>query len=570
MKEILLCALNSKFIHSSLAAHSIKAAYDYYSKTLPNSEQDSLPKLSVCEFTINDSHQSVLYHITSKQPDAVCFSVYLWNVRFISALCRDIKACFPDCIIVLGGPEVSFGVDNAFFSEDMYDYVIEGEGEKSFFALFAQLNNTSLAASAEDFRIRQNGKVVKAQTAAVLDSLPFVYNKENINLFKNRIVYYESSRGCPFSCAYCLSSAEHGVRFLSLERVFEDLKFFIENDIPLVKFVDRTFNCNKKRSYEILKFIIENSKNTCFHFEVAADLFDTETLTLLKSAPRGRVQFEIGIQSTNEKALKASCRAIDNTKVFENIKALTSMHNINIHADLIAGLPYEGYADFAETFNETYEYCTDTDSYIHQLQIGFLKLLHGAPMNNMIEEHGYAFSKNPPYQVLCNSYLSCEELNLLLGFEDVFERYYNSGRFHNTLCYIAENCAFTSHFAFYTALAEFYRSRGLLFAGVSSRKMYDVFVEFLETIYSQDDMIKIKELLLYDYFASDSSDLPPESLRCLWKSERHYKKEAYAVLESAGKISDKENTVRFIGEKAFIFNYSAKNPVTDRFDESIK
>ena len=189
MKEILLCALNSKFIHSSLAAHSIKAAYDYYTKTLPNSEQDSLPKLSVCEFTINDSHQSVLYHITSKQPDAVCFSVYLWNVRFISALCRDIKACFPDCTIVLGGPEVSFGVDNAFFSEDMYDYVIEGEGEKSFFALFSKLNNTSLAASAEDFRINQNGKVIKAQTAAVLDSLPFVYNKENINLFKIRISF---------------------------------------------------------------------------------------------------------------------------------------------------------------------------------------------------------------------------------------------------------------------------------------------------------------------------------------------------------------------------------------------
>ena len=567
MRKILLCALNSKFIHSSLAVHSIKTAYDFYCQSILHCESNAMPELSACEFTINDSHPSVLYKITAEHPDIVAFSVYLWNASFISALCKDIKACFPQCKIILGGPEVSYGVDSTLFSEDMYDFVIAGEGEKAFFALAYLLSGKPHGELPEEFRIQVYEKVVKATTAAVLDDLPFVYNVNNLPLFKNRIVYYESSRGCPFSCAYCLSSAEHGVRFLSLERVFEDLKFFIENDVPLVKFVDRTFNCNKKRSYDILKFIIENSKNTCFHFEVAADLFDAETLSLLKAAPRGRIQFEIGIQTTNDKALKASCRAIDNTKVFKNIKELTSMKNINIHADLIAGLPYEGYADFANTFNETYEYCTDKDSYIHQLQIGFLKLLHGAPLNGMLDSHGYVFSSNPPYQVLRNSYLSAGELNLLLGFEDVFERYYNSSRFHVTLSYIAENNHFASHFDFFAALAEYYRSHELLFAGVSSRRMYDVLVDFLALHYTSDEMCHIKELLLYDYFASDSSDLPPESLRSVWKSERYYKNEAYALLEALGKAAGKENTVRFVSKKAYIFDYSERNPVTTRFDE---
>ena len=562
MKNILLCALNSKYIHSSLAVHSIKAAYDFYCRKVGENFGD----VSVCEFTINDNYSSVLYHITSKNPDAVCFSVYLWNVNFISALCKDIKACLPDCTIVLGGPEVSFGVDNSFFSEDLYDYVISGEGEKAFFSLFANLCTQKAVSLPDEFRLSAEGKTIRATTAVSLDELPFVYNEENIALFKNRIIYYESSRGCPFSCAYCLSSAEHGVRFLSLNRVCEDLKFFIDCNIPLVKFVDRTFNCNKKRSYEILKYIIENGRNTCFHFEVAADLFDEDTLQLLKTAPRGRIQFEIGIQSTNKKALNASCRTIDTNKVLENIKKLISLENINIHADLIVGLPYEGYDAFTETFNEVYTYCTDNKHYIHQLQVGFLKLLRGAPLNKMSASHGYVFSENPPYQVLKNSYLSADELNMLVAFEDVFERYYNSGRFHSTLCYIAAGKVFSSPFAFYTALSEYYRSHHLLFGGLSSRKMYDVLVDFLVDFYSPDEMDKIKQLLLFDYFASDSSDLPPESLHSVWKPERHYKESATAILTSLGKKNSRESTVRFVGNTSYVFDYSMKNPVTDRFD----
>ena len=565
MKEILLCALNSKFIHSSLAVHSIKSAYDFYCRTTG----ENYGNVSVCEFTINDSMQSVLYSITSRKPDVVCFSVYLWNINQISSLCKDIKACFPKCKIVLGGPEVSFGIDEDFFKYDVYDYVIAGEGEKAFFALAALLNGKNPTELPADFQIFISEKTIKATTPANLDELPFVYNDENIAFFNNRIVYYESSRGCPFSCTYCLSSAEHGVRNLSLERVFSDLQFFINKNVPLVKFVDRTFNCNKKRSYEILKYIIEASGTTCFHFEVAADLFDETTLELLKTAPLGRIQFEIGIQSTNDKALKASCRTIDTKKVLENIKALISMENINIHADLIVGLPYESYSEFAETFNEVYALCTNEKYYIHQLQIGFLKLLRGAPLNNIIDEHSYVFSANPPYQVLKNTYISTEEINLLLGFEDVFERYYNSGRFRTTLSFIANSDKFSSFFAFYTSLAEYYRSHGLLFSSISSRRSYDILIDFLKGFFTEDEMQKIKELLLYDYFASDSSDLPPETLRSVWKSERHYKNEAYAVLEAAGKLLSKQNTVRFIEERAYIFDYSEKNPVTGRFNETI-
>ncbi len=565
MKEILLCALNSKFIHSSLAVHSIKSAYEFYCRTTGK----NYGNVSVCEFTINDSMQSVLYSITSRKPDVVCFSVYLWNINQISSLCKDIKACFPKCKIVLGGPEVSFGIDENFFKDDVYDYVIAGEGEKAFFALTALLNSKNPLELPATFQISVSEKTIKAVTPAILDELPFVYNDENIALFNNRIVYYESSRGCPFSCAYCLSSAEHGVRNLSLERVFSDLQFFIDKNVPLVKFVDRTFNCNKRRSYEILKYIIEASGKTCFHFEVAADLFDEATLALLKTAPRGRIQFEIGIQSTNDKALKASCRTIDTKKVLDNIKTLVSMENINIHADLIVGLPYESYSEFAETFNEVYELCTNKKHYIHQLQIGFLKLLRGAPLNKMTKEHRYVFSSNPPYQVLHNTYISTEDINLLLGFEDVFERYYNSGRFRSTLSFIADSGKFTSFFAFYASLAEYYRSSGLLFSSISSRRIYDILADFLKDFFEEGEMHKIKELMLYDYFASDSSDLPPETLRSVWKSERYYKNEAYAVLKSAGKLLSKKNTVRFIGEQAYIFDYSEKNPVTCRFDETI-
>lgn len=564
MKEILLCALNSKFIHSSLAVHSIKSAYEFYCRTTG----ENYGNVSLCEFTINDSLQSILYAITSRKPDAVCFSVYLWNVNQISALCKDIKACFPECKIVLGGPEVSFGIDENFFKHDVYDYVISGEGEKAFFALTALLNGKNPLELPATFQISVNEKTLQATTPAILDELPFVYTDENIALFNNRIVYYESSRGCPFSCAYCLSSAEQGVRNLSLERVFSDLQFFIDRNVPLVKFVDRTFNCNKKRSFQILKYIIENGNNTCFHFEVAADLFDEATLELLKTATRGRIQFEIGIQSTNDKALKASCRTIDTNKVLENIKTLISMENINIHADLIVGLPYESYSEFADTFNEVYALCTNDKHYIHQLQIGFLKLLRGAPLNNMIDSHRYVFSSNPPYQVLHNTYISTEDINLLLGFEDVFERYYNSGRFRSTLSFIAGSDKFASFFAFYASLAEYYRSFGLLFSSISSRRIYDILAEFLKGFFTEDEMHKIKELLLYDYFASDSSDLPPDSLRCVWKSERYYKNKAYAVLEAAGKLLSKKNTVRFIGEKSYIFDYSEKNPVTGRFDET--
>lgn len=578
MSKVLLCALNSKFIHSCLAIHSIKATYNYYvqqAKYYSTNINFSFPDIEVFEFTINDSYQSVLYKITSENPDVICFSVYLWNVEFISKLCKDLKSLFPDKTIILGGPEVSYGLSNSLIEYNHYDYVIIGEGEKAFFSLINTIFNSGLKSSlfkADNFNLPNididiSDKCVKALSPCILDELPFVYNDDNINLFNNRIIYYESSRGCPFNCAYCLSSAEHGVRFLSLERIYNDLSYFINKNIPLVKFVDRTFNANKKRSYEILKFIIENGKNTCFHFEVAADLFDDITLDLLKTAPKGRIQFEIGIQSTNESTLKESCRSIDTKKVLDNISKLISMENINIHADLITGLPYEDYDTFANTFNETYKYCIDEKHYIHQLQIGFLKLLKGAPLNNMLNKHGYVFSSNPPYGVLCNSYLSPDEINKLIAFEDVFERYYNSNRFHSTLSNISKSKKFSSDFDFFTQLAEYYFDKKLLFTGISSRRMYDILREFLCKYYNTSEMESIDELLLYDYFASDSSDLPPDSLRHIWKSERYYKDFAYKILDGNNLSPSKRNTVRLINSKPYIFDYSSKNVVTDRFDE---
>ena len=341
-KKVLLCALNSKFIHSCLAVHSLKkfAVSRGYNKE----------KISIKEFTINDNIDFILHGIFSENPETIAFSVYIWNVEYVSRLCRIIKKISPETEIILGGPEVSYIEKHPFFDEKDFDFILKGEGEKSFYELIS------------------SGKITNEKILN-LDELPFPYDEENICLFENRIVYYESSRGCPFSCAYCLSSAEKGVRFLSMERVKSDLEFFSSHNVKQVKFVDRTFNADKKRAYEIWQFIIANFSdgNMNFHFEIAADLLDENLISLLGTAPDGLIQLEIGIQSTKDETLVLSCRKTDTQKVLSNTKKLVEQGNINIHTDLIAGLPGETPEDFKQSFNDVYKLKS------HQLQLGFLK-----------------------------------------------------------------------------------------------------------------------------------------------------------------------------------------------------
>lgn len=522
-KKVLLCAVNSKFIHSNPAVYGLKA---YYEKYAPETVRQEL-EVTVREYTINDVFGNIVYDIVSHKPDMLAFSVYIWNVETVKKLLSDLRLILSGCVFVLGGPEVSFGVDHCGILPGLFDCIIEGEGELCFKELLCDF--------AED---KAPERLLRASRQLTLEELPFTYNEENIGLFKNRILYYETSRGCPFSCAYCLSGGDCSpVRFLPIERVFCEIDFFVRYEIPLVKLVDRTFNCNRQRTKEILGKIasLPSECKTCFHFEVGADLFDGEMIRLLSGLPAGRVQLEAGIQSTNPKTLESSVRRTDNRRVFENIIEIVGAGNINVHTDLIAGLPYEDMSSFRNSFNEVYSLRA------HQLQLGFLKRLQGSPLCSMQEEHGMVFSQNPPYEIICNNYISFAELLELKRVEAALERYHNSGYYRESLLFL-ESC-FDTPYGMYLALADFLEESGGLFCSVSKRRAFDLFFDFgcravlrrearlweeaacglrCDAALQKNGIATFARMLLLDYFSSDKSELPSgKACFCMEAFEEH-------------------------------------------------
>lgn len=533
--KILLCALNSKFIHSCLAVHSLKkfAVKNGYDKE----------KILIKEFTINDTPDFILGGIFSENPDVIAFSVYIWNAEFISKLCRTIKKISPEIKIILGGPEVSYIEKHPLFDEKDYDFILKGEGEKSFFNLIT------------------TGKVTDEKVVD-LNELPFPYDEENISLFENRIVYYETSRGCPFSCAYCLSSAEKGVRFVNIERVKSELGFFASHNVRQVKFVDRTFNADKKRAYEIWKYIIENfaDKNMNFHFEIAADLMDDNIMKLLETAPSGLIQLEIGIQSTNDETLTLSCRKTDTAKVLSNTQKLVGFGNINIHTDLIAGLPGEGLEDFKKSFNDVY------GLYSHQLQLGFLKLLHGTEMQNIAKNYDFTFSSYPPYEILRNKDLSHKDILFLKKLEDVFEKVYNSQRFILSIKELEKH--FENPFEMFTKISEFFEEKKLSFVSVSTKEIYNL----LHTFYKEKICKETKafdEILLSDFYFSEKSELVPTELRYLLPDVKIMTEKSSLILRSLGLQKQRGLIVRFVGDRTFIVDYSDRSKINSRFSYKV-
>lgn len=533
--KILLCALNSKFIHSCLAVHSLKkfAVTNGYDKE----------KISIKEFTINDTLDFILNGIFSENPDAVAFSVYIWNVDFVSKLCRILKTVSPDIRIILGGPEVSYTEKHPLFDEKTFDFILKGEGEKSFFNLIT------------------TGEVTDEKIID-LNELPFTYDEENISLFENRIVYYETSRGCPFSCAYCLSSAEKGVRFLTLDRVKNELDFFANHNVRQVKFVDRTFNADKKRAYEIWKYIIESfsDKNMNFHFEIAADLLDENILNLLETAPTGLIQLEIGIQSTNNETLTLSCRKTDTEKVLSNTQKLVSFNNINIHTDLIAGLPGESIEDFKKSFNDVYALNS------HQLQLGFLKLLHGTEMENISKRFDFSFSPYPPYEIFENKNLSHKDILFLKKFEDVFEKVYNSQRFILSIKELEKY--FENPFEMFTEISGFFEEKFLSFVSVSTKEIYNLLHNFYKEKIC-DDTKTFDEILLCDFYFSEKSELVPTELRYLLPDVKVMSEKSSLILRSLGLQKQRGLVVRFVGKNTYIVDYSDRNKINSRFSYKI-
>ncbi len=537
MKKINFVSVNSKFIHSSLATAEIERMYGVYSERYGV----RLPELTVTETTVNDSFDSIAYSVLNGA-DVFAFSVYIWNVSLVEKLCRYIRLAQPESIIILGGPEVSYGTP----LESCCDYIISGEGERAFFALICELNGISVA---EEWNYASDGKI-RCADAAGLTEYEFPYSDENIGKYDGRIIYYESSRGCPFSCAYCLSSVCGKVRELPAGRVFSELDFFIKHKVPQVKLVDRTFNCNRKRAREIWKHIIDAENcETNFHFEIGADLLTEEDLTLLSDCPKGRIQLEAGIQSTYGPALDECCRHTDTDKLFRNIRTLAGFGNINIHVDLIAGLPFETHEAFIKSFNEAYALKA------HQLQLGFLKLLHGAPLNAMLDKHGYVFSEYPPYEIIGNKYISYNELAELKKIEDVLERFYNPGRFRRSLSEIEK--LFGSPYKMFKLLADELERRNIIFKSVSTKVLYNLLNELFG-----DRIENIGKTLLLDFYTSEKSELVPSGLRQLANT-----REKLAAFPGAdSQRGNKKAQVKFVGNDAYIIDYSRRSPVDGSFE----
>lgn len=509
--KILLTTLNAKFSHSNLAIRSLKAYC-----------QQEYPNIDIAEFTINDNYDLVVSEIFSRQPDLIGFSCYIWNIRQSLDIAETIKQLLPKAKIILGGPEVSYDSLNLLNSYPFIDFIAVGEGEQVFCNLLKCLHEKLY--SFEDIKglaWRDKDKLYLNEPAERidLDTIPFVY-KKGFDDLKNRIVYYESSRGCPFNCQYCLSSTTKGVNFLSIERVKEDLRIFVESGIRQVKLVDRTFNCNLKRTKEIFNYLIELGGNTNFHFEMAGDLIDEEMLSIIKRAPVGLFQFEIGIQSSNLKTLTKIKRKSDLGKLVAVIKEIISFDNMHVHLDLIAGLPEEDMSSMKESVNFVLAMKP------HKLQLGFLKLLKGSGLRKSADIYDYKYTQYPPYEVLSNKYIGYEELSRLKDIELVVEKYYNSHRFSKTINYLLGHYDNNAFELFYD-MGQYWRHKGYFSISHANESLYTILFEFVKSGFCknlmQEEEDLINDLLLFDFCRHVKPGRYPVNLKQA-KIEKHKQK----------------------------------------------
>lgn len=486
MQNIVLATFSSKYIHSSLGLHSLKAF----------ARQKGI-ETELMEFSLQTPVLSALYRITDKSPAIAGFAVHIWNKKEVFLLAKMLKQVMPELVVVLGGPEVSYDVEDTF-SQLPVDFIVQGEGEEVFAKLAQEISLgktgrgvKGAAWQEEDGSINKEGGV---QIVEDLSELPFPYDLSDEKM-KNRIAYYESARGCPFTCAYCLSGTGQHVRYKPLDKVYEELDVFIRNGVKQVKFVDRTYNLDKKHYLPIMKWLKKQKTKTNFHFEIKADNLDEETLDFLQTVPKGRFQFEIGVQSTNAKTLSVSGRHQNWNKLAKSVHSIKEENNIHLHLDLIAGLPYEGLEEFKKSFSDVYSLRPD------MLQIGFLKLLKGSRLQKEGCVHGYAFMPEPPYEVLCNKYITSSELSTLKTLEEVFEQTYNSGKFVYSLEYMVQKTA--TPYEFYENLSKWCRQKGVLAVGQSPGGIANYLYDYVDEVANEwlpefTDSLKMDILLYHD------------------------------------------------------------------------
>lgn len=482
MKKILV-GINSKYIHTCLSVRYLRQC---------------CPDMPMREYTINERIEDVTADIYKLKADYILFACYIWNIEFILQVAQRLKKV-SKCKIIFGGPEVSYNADEVLEKYPYVDMVMVGEGEETLMELNKNLMNPCGIAG---IVYRENEKIVNNPPRELIkdfNTVPFPYTDEEMNSLDGKLIYYESSRGCPFKCSYCLSSTIHSVRFRNLETVKNELLFFIRHKVRIVKFVDRTFNADKKRTYEILKFLINNASQTTFHFEIAADLINDEMLDILKNAPKGLFQFEIGIQSTNSKTLKEIDRFADNEKIKSAVLKILKLGTVHVHVDLIAGLPYENYESFKKSFDEIFALGADV------LQLGFLKLLKGTKIRRQSEEFNYNFTDIPPYEILNNVFISYDEILILKKVENILERYSNSGVFKTAVNWLIKNSK--SAFEVFLNIALFFEKMGYDKVAHSQKGLYDILAEYGK--YHNADEIFF-DYLKFDYFKNIKSAKVPE------------------------------------------------------------
>ena len=546
--RFLLCGINAKYIHSNLAIFSLKAYADR--KKIPGAE------IILKEYTINNYVEDILQDLYEEKADVVIFSCYIWNISFVRELAAELKKVSPAVKIWAGGPEVSYAANKFLEQNPAFDLIMQGEGEEVFSELirfvvedkhFAGEDNVyptnyidmsklqklqgiavwdfsgEAALGNAESNIGNKTKIINTGFATLMnmDTIPFVY--EDFHLFEHKILYYETSRGCPFCCSYCLSSVDKTVRFRSLPIVKKELDAFLEAKVPQVKFVDRTFNCNRQRAIDIWSYLVEHDNGiTNFHFEISSDLLGEEELELFAKMRPGLIQLEIGVQSTNGETVDAIHRHMDLDKLFYYVDRVHELGNIHQHLDLIAGLPYENYERFGCSFDDLYAHEPD------QLQLGFLKVLKGTMMEEEVKKYSILYRNQPPYEVLGTKWLSYDEIILLKGVEELVELYYNSGQYTLTLKYAVP--FFESPFRFYEMFSAWYRGKSYHKLNHNRLEKYNILREFLREHIDENEWDTLDEIMIYDMYLRENVKGRPA-----WaKDTAQYKKEWKALYREQG------------------------------------
>lgn len=539
--KILLVACNAKYIHSNLAVYDLQAyASDY------------ADHIVLKEYTINQQKDDIMRDIYLEHPDVVCVSCYIWNLSFVKELMADLIKILPGADFWAGGPEVSYDAEKFLTENSEFKGVMVGEGEET----FKELAGYYVEKNPQDLKdmtgicYRDGDQIIHNGWRQIMDlsSIPFIY--KDLSEFKNRIIYYESSRGCPFSCSYCLSSIDKKLRFRDTETVKKELQFFIDNKVPQVKFVDRTFNCKHDHAMAIWKYINEHDNGvTNFHFEISADLLREEELQEMSTMRPGLIQLEIGVQSTNPDTIKAIHRTMDFEKLKGIVDRIHSFGNIHQHLDLIAGLPYEDYDSFRHSFNDVYALKPQ------QLQLGFLKVLKGSHMMEMCREYGIVYKTQEPYEVLSTKWLDYDHVLKLKTVENMVEVYYNSGQFQNTLEYLEK--FFPDAFSIYERLGSFYMEKG--YGDVSHTRMrrYEILLEFLEDV-PEISMDQVKDQMVYDLYLRENLKSRPGFAR----DQKPFERQIWDFRKRE-KVAKNAHMEVFADGTVLLFNYADRDPLTN-------